>query len=299
MIKVGQRNQLVVVDIFPMGYLLGPTNSTSPNNDESADQSNDNAHSNISEPPHETVSLKETTESFEIGHVLDVFVYTDADGSLLASTKSPKLLLNEFAALTVVGNSAHGCFFDWGIKPDLYAPEGQLHSDLDLGNTYVVRLVNDKLGKLVATTKIERFLESDGRALRKHQPVTILIYAQTPLGFKVMVDNQYQGLLYKSDLIKRVKVGESIGAFIKHIRDDGKLDVSLQVQNQQARQSLAEQIIEDLIAHDGMSTLTDKSSPDEIFSRFKVSKGAYKKAIGNLYRDKKIRIEKNCLYLNQ
>ncbi len=276
MLKIGQRNTLQVVELFPFGYAL-----------------NDLDHS-LDAP----VFLKDTSVALHVDDEVDVFIFTQADGSLLASITSPKIMLHEFAALTLVGESAHGCFFDWGISPDLYAPEGQLHGQLDIGNRYIVRLVQDKLGKLVATTKIERFLNQQTDSLKINQAVSLLIYGETPLGYKAIIDNTYQGLLFKSDLITRVKVGDRINGFIKHIRQDGKLDLSLQAITNESRKSLEQLIIDDLEAHDGLSTLTDKSSPDEIFARFSVSKAAYKRAIGALYKAKKIRIEQNCLYLN-
>lgn len=275
MLKIGQFNRLSVIEVFPFAYALSvPEN-----------------------PSEEPIMLKDTSQTFLPEQEIDVFVYTHADGSLLASLEKPKAMLDEFAPLVTVGASAHGCFFDWGIKPDLYAPEGQLHTDLDVGSRYVVRVIQDKLGKLVGTTKIERFLSEHTYSLAPNQPVSLLIYGKTPLGYKAIVDNLYQGLLFHSDLITTLSVGDYVDGYIKSVRDDGKLDLSLQTQTPQARLSLSESILEDLADHDGMSTLTDKSSPDEIYARFKVSKNAYKKAIGSLYKDKKIRIEQNCLYL--
>jgi len=277
MLKIGQRNQLVVKEIFPLAYSL-----TALKGDDESE-----------------VQLKDTDITLTQGQKVDAFVYTLADGSLAASLASPKAEAGQFAAMVLMGASTHGYFFDWGIKPDLYMPETQAHTDLDIGSTYVVRVVFDKAGKVIGTTKIERFLEDDGSDLTSQQQVDLLIYGQTPLGYKAIVNNRYQGLLYKSDLITSISIGQSLSGYIKHIRDDGKLDLSLQLQNQDTRTSLSQAIIDDLEAHDGMSTLTDKSSPEEIFARFKVSKAAYKKAIGSLYKSRKIRIEKNCLYLQQ
>ncbi|MGB3725149.1 MAG: S1-like domain-containing RNA-binding protein [Glaciecola sp.] len=275
MLNLGKRNTLVVTEIFPLGFAL------------------DHPETPLSSP----IMLKETERAFEVGEQLDVFVYTQADGQLLASLNQAKLEREQFASLVVKGASAHGYFFDWGMEHDLYAPETQVHTQLDMGSNYVVYLTQDKLGKLIGTTKIERYLEADGSDLSPKQAVSLLIYAQTPLGFKAVVDNKYQGLLFKSDLISSLKVGQKIDGFIKNIRDDGKIDLSLQLINQKSRATLADTILDDLAAHDGMSTLTDKSSPDDIFAHFKVSKAAYKKAIGSLYKAKKIRIEKNCIYL--
>lgn len=289
MIKIGQRNQLVVQEIFPFSYILGETLL--------------NEKADAFEAPKGLASaqtqatLKNTELELEVGQTVDVFIHTDADGSLLASIESPSIVLDEYKAMVLSGASAHGYFFKWGLEPDLYMPATQAHGQLDIGSTYVLKLTQDKLGKLIGTTKIERFLNEDGSRLKNNQAVSLLIYSQTPLGFKAIVDNKYIGLLYKSDLISRVSLGMTIDGFIKHVRDDGKIDLSLQAQNEKARKTLIDAILEDLEAHDGMSTLTDKSAPDEIFARFKVSKAAYKKAIGSLYKARKIRIEKNCLYL--
>jgi hypothetical protein len=277
MLKIGQFNRLSILEVFPFGYQLSGLGMSS-------DQ---------------VVMLKDTSVVYELGQELDVFVYTHADGSYLGAIQAPKVMLHQFAPLIAVGASTHGFFFDWGIKPDLYAPEGQLHTDLDIGTRYVVSAVQDKLGKLVGTTKIERLLNPHKQQLSANDAVSLLIYAQTPLGFKAIVNDEFQGLLFTSDLITKVNIGDSLEGFIKTVREDGKLDLTLQAQTTQARLSLSEAILEDLHAHDGISTLTDKSSPDEIFARFKVSKASYKKAIGNLYKQKKIRIEKNCLYINE
>jgi len=240
---------------------------------------------------------KDISEPLELEDECEVFIYTLADGSLEATAQIPKLQLHEFASLTVKGAHQHGYFFDWGLTHDLYAPDGQVHNKLDLGRQYIVRLVQDKLGKLVATTKIERFLEDQCFSLHNNTPVDILIYAETPLGYKAVVNKQFMGLLYKSELIDKVKIGDQRQAYIKFVRKDGKLDLSLQLHNERSRKLLTEEILDDLRAHGGISSLTDKSTPDEIFTRFKVSKGAYKKAIGNLFKSKKIRIEPNGIFL--
>ena len=176
-------------------------------------------------------------------------------------------------------------------------PDSQSHGSLDIGSRYVTRLMIDRHNKLIGTTKIERFLSESSNRLVPSTEVSVRIYAETPLGFKAVVNDLYSGLLYKSDLIQKLTVGDTTQGFIKHIRDDGKIDLSLQKQGQQARKQLSEQIIDDLVAHDGLSSLTDKSSPEEIFARFKVSKGAYKKAVGTLYKTKRIKIKDNCIVL--
>lgn len=275
MLKIGQRNQLQVTDILPFAYHL--------NNSENA----------LEQP----VLLKDAEQSLSIGEKVDVFIYTAADGSLLASLQEPLLQNDQFVPLIITGASEHGYFANWGIQPDLYLPQSQCHGALDIGMSYVVCLMIDKQNKLIGTSKIERFLSQNTDSLKKGQSVDLLVYAESPLGYKAVINNKYSGLLFKSDLSKQLKLGENLQGFIKHIRADGKIDLSLQLQTSKARQSLEDQVIEDLKAHDGLSTLTDKSSPEDIFAHFKVSKGAYKKAIGKLYKDKKIKLDKNCIVL--
>lgn len=278
MIKIGQMNELMVSDILPFGYELVSVFE----NEDDVD---------------EIVLLKESDQALEVDQEIEAFVYTGAKGELLATFAEAKLKLDEFASLTVVGASEHGYFLDWGIKPDLYMPDSQSHGSLDIGSRYVTRLMIDRHNKLIGTTKIERFLSESSNRLVPSTEVSLRIYAETPLGFKAVVNDLYSGLLYKSDLIQKLTVGDTTQGFIKHIRDDGKIDLSLQKQGQQARKQLSEQIIDDLVAHDGLSSLTDKSSPEEIFARFKVSKGAYKKAVGTLYKTKRIKIKDNCIVL--
>ncbi len=278
MLKIGQFNQLKLVEIYPFGYGF-----STPDTQDADVQA----------------ILKDTSVKYELGQILSGFVYTGPDNQYFVSLKEPKIGMGEFKALTVTGESKFGYFFDWGLEHDLYAPKSQVHSELSIGSNYVACLMTDREDKLIATTKIERFLSFDTHTFKNEQAVDILVYAETPLGFKAIVEGEFSGLLFKSDLINKLKIGDQFKGYIKNVRSDQKLDLSQQQQSDKARLSLHDQIIEDLEAHDGMSTLTDKSPPDEIFARFSVSKGAYKKAIGHLYKAKKIRIEKNCLYLNK
>lgn len=277
MLKIGQRNQLIVHEILPFGYaLIHP---------EQKDES-------------QIVTLKETEHEYAQGEKLDVFVYMQNDRVLMATTKAIPIQLGKFARLLAVGASDSGYFFDWGIKPDLYVPQIHAHGSLSVGSYYVARLIQDKLGRVLATTKIEQFLSNDTQSLTNNQAVSLLVYDATPLGYKAIVNESYQGLLYKNELSTSLSIGQQLNGFIKQIRKDGKLDLSLHLVNEEARKDLNQIILDDLSAHGGMSTITDKSSPDEIFAHFKVSKAAYKRAIGSLYKQRLIRIEKNCIYLN-
>lgn len=274
MLKLGQRHTLQVSDILPFGFVL-------------TDQ--------VSKEAASTITLKEPGLKLEVGESVEVFVYTQADGQIIASTQKSLIQQGEFANLLVLGTSDTGYYLDWGLKPDLYVPKTQAHASLDTGRYYIAKLIEDKKGKLVATTKIERFLKNT--RFKSKQAVKALVYDESPLGYKCVIDQRGQGLLFKNDLSTKLSIGDELDAYIKRVRSDDKIDLSLSLPNQQSNDQLCQTILDDLHAHDGMSTLTDKSSPEDIFAHFKVSKAAYKRAIGSLYKQRKIRIEKNCIYL--
>ncbi len=281
MLSIGHINTLQVTETLPFGYELSVPE--------------EQKHFNNEEPV--SIILKDEEAILKVSEYVDAFVFTSSTGELLATLQRPKITFNEYASLTVVGASQHGYFADWGIKPDLYIPASQAHSDLSVGLNYVVKLVIDKHDKLVGTTKIERFLEDASRNNAPSGQVELMLYAKTPLGFKAVVDGRYTGLLFQNETIQKVSIGDKVSGFVKHVRSDGKIDLSMQRQGMEARKDLSQLILEDLVAHDGLSSLTDKSSPDEIYAKFKVSKGAYKKALGNLYKNKKIKIQNNCVTL--
>jgi predicted RNA-binding protein (virulence factor B family) len=173
------------------------------------------------------------------------------------------------------------------------------HRPIDAGLNYVVRLIHDEeRQKLIGTTKLHRYLNEDGEGqFSLGEPVDLIIYDKTDLGYKAIVNNTHQGLLFHSDMFKKLAIGERTKGFIKQIREDGKINLSLQLTSKKGIMSLSDQILDDLVAHGGISSLTDKSPSEEIHARFDVSKNAYKKALGSLYKAKKIKIEKSHISL--
>jgi predicted RNA-binding protein (virulence factor B family) len=272
---IGQVNDLIVTDELPFGYSLSTKGS---HND-----------------PDESVFLpvSDAKGQFTEGQTLQAFVYYSQDGSMHATQKDMPIKVNDFALLTCTGATDFGAFFDWGLERDLLVPKSMQHKPMDIGLSYVVYLLDDPNNrKMIGSTKLYRFLEETTDDLNVGDTVSVIVFDETSLGFKCVINKQYQGLLFKSDLFKRLSVGDQLTAFIKNIREDGKIDLSLQKEGKEARTDLASEIMDDLVAHGGMSTLTDKSSAEEIFARFHVSKGAYKRAIGTLYKNKKIILSK-------
>lgn len=229
---------------------------------------------------------------------LDVFVYLDSEDTIIATTEKPYVEVGECAYLEVIDTNSVGVFLDWGLSKDLFVPFNQQRVPMEKGRSYVVYVFEDKSGRICASTKLDHFLSeyAEGR-FEPHQEVDLLIAGRSPLGYKAVINGTHLGLLYNSDLLTPVKTGQYIKGYIKNIRPDDAIDLSLQQQGQIMRDSLSEKILADLKACGGISHLTDKSSAEEIFARYRVSKGNYKKAIGQLYKDKKILLTKDQITL--
>jgi hypothetical protein len=276
MLFIGKINKLLVKEATPVGYILSEADA-------------ERVPKNVWTESISEVFLPTADIALSQGQHVDAFLFYGQDKTVQASLSPPAIEMDQFKALNVVGLTDAGAFFDWGLPRDLFAPKQHTHSELAEGLPAVVRLVHEsQQNRLFATTKIEQFLLDAPEQWDSKAQVTLLVYAKTPLGFKVIIDDTYAGLLYHSDLFKAVHIGETHSGFISKVREDGKIDVSLQRHDKQQRQTLNEQILSDLDAHEGISTLTDKSSAEEIQTRFNVSKGAYKKALGQLYKEKKI-----------
>lgn len=275
MLQPGKFHCLPVTEQVPFGFMLGD------------DPDNMALLPNTSAP-----------KDCKLGDYLDVFVYHDAEQRLVASCDQPKVKEGECASLTVVKVTPAGAFVEWGLEKDLFVPRSQQDKPMDEGLSYVVYVYQDKVTeRLAGSTRLRHYLAERSEDFRPGQAVDLLIYACTPMGYKAVINNSHLGLLFRDEVFKPLQIGEATPGYIKRVRSDHKIDLCLQLQGEQARNSLADEIIDDLRAHGGISTLTDKSPADEISQRFNVSKGAYKKALGQLYRQKKINLEKSKITL--
>lgn len=232
------------------------------------------------------------------GEWLDVFVYLDSEDTIIATTEKPYVEVGGCAYLKVIDKNSVGVFMDWGLTKDLFVPFNQQRVPMELDRSYVVYVFEDKSGRICASSKLDHFLNeyAEGQ-FEVHQEVELLIAGRSELGYKAIINGTHLGLLYNSDVLTPVKTGQYIKGYIKNIRPDDAIDVSLQQQGQIMRDSLTEKIMADLEARGGVSTLTDKSPAEEIFTRFQVSKGNYKKAIGQLYKENKIVLTKDRISL--
>ena len=232
------------------------------------------------------------------GDALDVFVYFDSEDRLVATTEAPKVQVGEFASLKVVDINPVGLFLDWGLSKDLLLPHSEEQRPLQVGDYCVVYVFLDKRkGRITATARLDRHLDQEPARYRVGQQVDLLLVSSTEMGFKAIINNRHWGLIHKNELFKFVRSGMRERGFIKEVRADGKISLSLQEVGQQAAVSLADQIMARLREHDGVLHLNDKSPPEKISAMFGVSKGNFKKAIGGLYKQGRIVIQDDRIEL--
>jgi len=228
-------------------------------------------------------------EDCELGDWIDVFLYFDSEDLLIATTETPKVEVGRCEMLKVIDINNAGAFMDWGLPKDLLVPYSEQLKPMEVGYSYVVYVFHDQdSDRIAASTRLQDYLAEESVWIKPRQAVDLLIAGRTDLGYKAVINNQYLGLIFRDDAFRPLKVGERLPGFIKNIRSDGKIDLVISQGTLQGDHDLGEQIIESLRASGGVSTLTDKSQPDEIYRTFKVSKKKYKQALGSLYRSKRI-----------
>ena len=234
----------------------------------------------------------------EVEDWLNVFIYLDSEDKLIATTLKPKIQLGEFASLKVVDINRVGLFFDWGLPKDLLLPHSEEKRPLQIGDYCVVYLYLDKrTRRLTATARLDRHLDKVPANYQVGQEVDLLVVERTDLGFKAIIDGKHWGLIHKNELFKFIRSGMREKGYIKELRADGKISLSLQPIGHEAASGLAEQIIERLRALGGVLALGDKSPPELVAEHFRVSKGNFKKAIGGLYKQGLIRIHDDRIEL--
>ncbi len=242
---------------------------------------------------------KKPPANCQIGDSLQVFVYVDNDGHLAATTTIPLAQVDEIAYLKVVSLNYVGAFLDWSLPKDLLVPFSEQHHELEVGQSYLVKIFLDEHHRLLATTKIDKFIsDTADEALTEGQQVDLLIADKTDMGVKAIINHRYWGMLYTNELFQAVTKGQKLTGYIKQIRDDLKIDLSLQLQGYVNKVvPLTENILNALKANNGVLMLSDKSPPEAIYAMFGVSKKVFKQAIGALYKQQKISIEKTAIKL--
>ncbi|MDX5406969.1 MAG: S1-like domain-containing RNA-binding protein [Chromatiaceae bacterium] len=236
-------------------------------------------------------------KDLQIGQTLEVFLYLDSEDQLIATTERPKIKVGEVAMLQVVATTKVGAFVNWGLKKDLLVPFSEQQLTLKEGQSYLLYCYVDNSNRIVASSKLDRHLHKTPAPYQAGDKVDIIISEQTDIGYKAVVNHQHWGVLYKNEVFKPLRRGDKLSAYIVKVRDDGKIDLRLNAATYKQALELTTQILTKLELNGGKLALTDKSSPEQIYASFGVSKKAFKQAIGTLYKEKKIVIAEHGIIL--
>jgi len=274
MLKLGEWNSLEIIKKVPFGFYV---------------------KSGVLEI---LLPTKYTTPDMNIGNVIDLIVYSDSNDRLIATTLTPKALANSFASLKVEDINTVGAFLDIGLEKHVLVPNSMQVNKLIVGRNYIFYLYADKLtNRLIATEKIDKYLEHDHIDLTENEEVELLVYKATPNGYKVVVKNQYSGMLYHNQIFEPINIGDVLKGYVTLIRDDGKLDITLQKKGLDNLVDAKQIIIDKIISHKGFLKLTDGSDSLEIKNILQMSKKTFKRTVGILYKERVISIEADGIRL--
>lgn len=224
-----------------------------------------------------------------IGDEIEVFLYLDQEERPIATTQRPIAMVGDFAHLRVAWVNEHGAFLDWGLMKDVFCPFREQKMRMEIDNSYIVHIhLDEESYRIVASAKVERYLSKERPEYKVNDQVSILVWQKTDLGFKVIVDNMYQGLVYDDQIFRELHTGDRLKAYVSAVRPDNKLDIALQKQGREQTLDFSERLHEYLFKHDGYCPFTDKSPADEIYNEFHVSKKVFKRAVGDLYKQRLI-----------
>jgi predicted RNA-binding protein (virulence factor B family) len=275
MLKQGEYNKLRVCRIENAGYYL----------------TNDYDNEAI-------LFKRELKSNPELGDEFDVFVYSDAENPFIATLKKPKAIINEFAVMKAMSITERGAFLDWGIDKDLFVPYAEQKSKMIQHKNYLVRVFKDEFtDRILASSKIYKFLSNENLNLNIKDEVELLIWENSQLGVKVIVNNEHEGLIFKSDLIAEIHPGEKIIGYVKNIRPDNKIDITLRKPGHHEVNQSEIFILNYLEKNGGFIDLNDDSDPQEIRDKLHMSKKTFKQAIGALYKQRLIKLEPDGIYL--
>ncbi|SHJ69210.1 CvfB family protein [Pseudozobellia thermophila] len=235
---------------------------------------------------------KYVPKEIKIGDKISVFCYLDHEERPIATTLTPTVLRNQFGFLKVVEVNKIGAFMDWGLEKHLLVPFSEQRDKMKEGQWYVVHCYMDDVSfRLTASNKLDKFLDNDSLTVREREKVDLLFTRLTDLGWEVIVNNKHKGLVYANEIYKRVAVGDKCEGYVKKIRADHKIDISLQPIGQNILEPAAHLIYEKVQANGGFLALHDKSAPEDIKRELQMSKKTFKKGVGTLYKARKIEIK--------
>ncbi len=238
------------------------------------------------------------TDEMKLGDEIKVFIYTDSEDRLIATTLKPKAMLDEFAYMEVVDVASFGAFLDWGLPKDLFVPRSFQKIKLEVGMKFVFRVcLDEETGRLIGAHKFKKFIRNDIEELEVNQQVHIIIREKTPLGFKVIVNNLYEAMIYHNEIFEDIWIGQKKIAYVKNIRSDRKLDISLQPIGKSNADTASSRIEKILKENGGNLEFNYKSSPSAIKDRFGLSKKNYKRALTSLIEDEIIIVNESGMCL--
>ncbi|MBR4923612.1 MAG: GntR family transcriptional regulator [Bacteroidaceae bacterium] len=224
-------------------------------------------------------------EGCKPGDVLNVFIYLDNEERLVATTLEPYVQVGEFACLEVAWVNEYGAFLDWGLMKDLFVPFREQKMKMQKGHRYVVHAhVDEDSYRIMASAKVERYLSKELPEYQPGEEVEVMAWQKTDLGYKVIVDNKFGGLVYQKEIFKPLEPGMRMQAFVRQVREDGKIDLTLQKDGLQKVGDFAEILLQYIKDNGGHTSLNDKSAAEDIYDTFGVSKKTFKKAVGDLYK---------------
>jgi len=231
---------------------------------------------------------------------LDLFIYLDSEDRLIATTETPRVMVDECAYLKVVAVTPVGAFLDWGLPKDLLVPFNEQDRPMEVGRSYVVVVsVDDATNRIMASSRLHDYLDEEAdEDIQVGQSVELIIAGQTDLGYKAVINHDYLGLIFKNEVFQTLKNGDELTGFIKSIRDDGKIDLRLTNDKKSTVDELSEKILDHLRHNNGVSQLTDKSPPEAIYRSYSVSKANYKRALSSLYKQRLILITHESITLS-
>lgn len=279
MLQIGQYNTLKILRDTKVGLFLG---------------SEETQEDDVLLPN------KYVPKEFSIGEDLTVFVYLDHEERPVATTLKPYVKLNEFAHLKVNYINKFGAFLNWGLEKDLFVPFKEQATKMEVDKRYLIYMyLDDQTNRLVGTSKVNKYFSEEIAEFEPNEEVSVMISHFTDLGVNVIIENKYKGLVFADEVFKDLKLGTKTKAYIKQVRPDGKIDLTFKKIGVEAIDDDSQLILNELKANNGYLGLHDKSHPEEIKSVLQMSKKAFKKAVGNLYRQRLIDIRENGIALNE
>lgn len=234
----------------------------------------------------------------QTGDFIDVFVYYDSEDRIIATTQKPFAQVGEFAFLKVVDVNSMGAFLDWGLQKDLFVPFREQKVQMTKGNSYLVYIYQDEVSqRIVASARISKYLNDDGNDYIQGDEVNFIVYKETEIGYKILIENKFLGMIFKNEIFEKIRLGQKMKGFVKEVRQDDKIDVSLKNFGSNRIDSSSKQILDLLNKRNGSLPLSDKSSPEMISKYLGMSKKTFKKSIGSLYKNHLITINKSGIRL--